>query len=191
MRSSFYWCYTPNRGDTGGILDDQLKVRPEKMALLRKLWGAKAPVAAATPATPATQTSAAPGNTYAQPGIASFSPASGPVGTVVTLNGSGFTGLNLASVGVAKNAAVAVVSDTQVRVTIPDGATSGSIGIFNPNFVAFAATSFTVESAAAGSESAAASDSAEGGGGALNPAWLLALGLAVLSLRRAPPAVRI
>lgn len=191
MRSSFYWCYTPNSGDTGGILDDQLKVRPEKMALLRKLWGAKAPVAAATPATPATQASAAPGNTYAQPGIASFSPASGPVGTVVTLNGSGFTGLNLASVGVAKNAAVAVVSDTQVRVTIPDGATSGSIGIFNPNFVAFAATSFTVESAAAGSESAAASDSAEGGGGALNPAWLLALGLAVLSLRRAPPAVRI
>lgn len=191
MRSSFYWCYTPNSGDTGGILDDQLKVRPEKMALLRKLWGATAPVAAATPATPPTQASAAPGSTYAQPGIASFSPASGPVGTVVTLNGSGFTGLNLASVGMAKNAAVTVVSDTQVRVTIPDGATSGSIGIFNPNFVAFAATSFTVESAAAGSESAAASDSSEGGGGALNTAWLLALGLAVLMLRRAPSAVRI
>lgn len=189
MRSSFYWCYTPNSGDTGGVLDDKLNVRPEKMALLRKLWGATAPVATAPVAAP--QGSVAPGSTYAQPGIASFSPTSGPVGTVVTLNGSGFTGLNLASVGVAKSAAVTVVSDTEVRVTIPDGATSGSIGIFNPNFVAFAATSFNVESAAAGSETAAASDSAEGGGGALNPAWLLALGLAVLALRRTPPAVRI
>jgi aryl-phospho-beta-D-glucosidase BglC (GH1 family) len=39
MRNSFYWCYTPNSGDTGGILDDSLNVRQDKMALLRKLWG--------------------------------------------------------------------------------------------------------------------------------------------------------
>lgn len=188
MRSSFYWCYTPNSGDTGGILDDKLKVRPEKMALLRKLWGATAPAPAS--AAEATPVSAALGRSYPQPGIASFAPASGPVGTVVTLSGSGFTGLNLASVGVAKNAAVTVVSDTEVRVTIPDGATSGSIGIFNPNFVAFAATAFSVERSAASSESAAASASSEGGGGALNPGWLLALGLAVLALRRPPPAAR-
>jgi endoglucanase len=39
IRSSFYWCYTPNSGDTGGILDDNLAVHEGKMALLRKLWG--------------------------------------------------------------------------------------------------------------------------------------------------------
>ena len=181
MRSSFYWCYTPNSGDTGGILDDKLAVRPDKMALLRKLWGASAPVAAPTPAP------AASGGAYPQPSIASFAPSSGPAGTVVTLSGNGFTGLNLASVGLAKNLAVNVVNDTQVRVTIPAGASSGSIGIFNPNFVAFAATSFTVEGAAASTETPAASASSEGGGGALNPVWLMGLGLAVFALRRPRP----
>jgi aryl-phospho-beta-D-glucosidase BglC (GH1 family) len=39
IRNSFYWCYTPNSGDTGGILDDTLAVQEGKMALLRKLWG--------------------------------------------------------------------------------------------------------------------------------------------------------
>jgi len=39
IKSSFYWCYTPNSGDTGGILDDSLKVREDKMALLRRHWG--------------------------------------------------------------------------------------------------------------------------------------------------------
>jgi aryl-phospho-beta-D-glucosidase BglC (GH1 family) len=40
MRSSFYWCYTPNSGDTGGILNYDLTVREDKMALLKRLWGA-------------------------------------------------------------------------------------------------------------------------------------------------------
>lgn len=39
MRDGFYWCYTPNSGDTGGILDDALNVRQDKMSLLRTLWG--------------------------------------------------------------------------------------------------------------------------------------------------------
>jgi len=82
---------------------------------------------------------------YPQQGIQSFSPSAGPVGTVVTLNGSGFTGTNLAWVGAARNAAVRVISDTQMQVTIPAGATSGSIGIFNPTHAAFAATTFTLQ----------------------------------------------
>jgi aryl-phospho-beta-D-glucosidase BglC (GH1 family) len=40
IRSSFYWCYTPNSGDSGGILDDNLNVRQDKMALLQRHWGA-------------------------------------------------------------------------------------------------------------------------------------------------------
>lgn len=39
IHSSFYWCYTPNSGDTGGILDDDLQVREDKMTLLRRHWG--------------------------------------------------------------------------------------------------------------------------------------------------------
>jgi len=39
IRDSFYWAYTPNSGDAGGILDDDLNVREDKMALLHDLWG--------------------------------------------------------------------------------------------------------------------------------------------------------
>lgn len=39
MVDSFYWCYTPNSFDTGGILDDNLNVRQDKVDLLHKLWG--------------------------------------------------------------------------------------------------------------------------------------------------------
>ncbi len=44
MRDTFYWAYTPNSFDAGGILDDNLRVRQDKMALLRTLWGVE-PVA--------------------------------------------------------------------------------------------------------------------------------------------------
>ena len=73
-----------------------------------------------------------------------FAPSSGPVGTVVTINGSGFTGANQAWIGNARNVAVTVVSSTQLKVTIPAGATSGAIGIFNPTYAAFSATAFTL-----------------------------------------------
>jgi aryl-phospho-beta-D-glucosidase BglC (GH1 family) len=43
IRNGFYWCYTPNSGDTGGILDDSLIVRQDKMTLLRRLWSGTAP----------------------------------------------------------------------------------------------------------------------------------------------------
>ncbi|HMH19414.1 MAG TPA: glycoside hydrolase family 5 protein [Burkholderiales bacterium] len=39
MRNGFYWAYTPNSFDVGGILDDGLNVRQDKMALLHRLWG--------------------------------------------------------------------------------------------------------------------------------------------------------
>lgn len=38
IRNSFYWCYTPNSTDTGGILDDDLQVREDKVALLQRHW---------------------------------------------------------------------------------------------------------------------------------------------------------
>jgi hypothetical protein len=80
--------------------------------------------------------------------ISSFSPASGAPGTVVTIKGSGFTGSNAAWAGNAQDAALKVLSDSQVTVTIPADATTGAIGILNAANAAFTATSFTVTSAA-------------------------------------------
>jgi aryl-phospho-beta-D-glucosidase BglC (GH1 family) len=81
---------------------------------------------------------------YPQPYIATFAPTSGPVGTVVTLGGSGFTGLNAAWVGSAHDAGLRVVSDARVEVTVPAGATTGAIGILNPDYASFTPSSFTV-----------------------------------------------
>lgn len=50
IHSSFYWTYTPNSGDTGGILRDDLTVRQDKMELLQRHWGDVQPSSAAEPA---------------------------------------------------------------------------------------------------------------------------------------------
>jgi hypothetical protein len=70
-----------------------------------------------------------------QPYIQDYSPSSGPAGTVVTLNGSGFAGLTSAWIGSAHDVPVSVLSDTQVRVTVPASATTGSIGLFSGSLV--------------------------------------------------------
>jgi len=97
------------------------------------------------PTPPPPPPSDAPAPSFPQQGIMNFSPASGPIGTVVTLNGTGFTGSTFAWIGAAKNATVQVISDSQARITIPSGATTGAIGIFNPAHAAFTATYFTVK----------------------------------------------
>lgn len=195
MRSSFYWCYTPNSGDTGGILDDQLNVRTDKMALLNRLWGGS-PTTSPSPS-PAPAPSPAP--VGGAPSISNFFPASGPVGTVVTVNGSGFSGASQVWVGESKNANFTVLSDTQVSVTIPRGARSGAIGILTPTQAVFTATAFSVSRGArvtgspdetptaaepdapATVDAAAAADSA---GGAFDPAYGVSLLAAVLLLAR-------
>lgn len=45
ITDTFYWAYTPNSFDAGGILDDDLEVRADKMALLKALWTGSAPPA--------------------------------------------------------------------------------------------------------------------------------------------------
>jgi aryl-phospho-beta-D-glucosidase BglC (GH1 family) len=87
IRNSFYWCYTPNSGDTGGILDDNLNVQQSKMALLQKLWGG-VPSAARTPAPAPTATTPAPPPTSQTPaavpppgtGAPSTVPSAAPAG---------------------------------------------------------------------------------------------------------------
>jgi uncharacterized repeat protein (TIGR03803 family) len=77
------------------------------------------------------------------PTISSFSPPSGPVGTPVTITGTGLTQTSK----VTFNNTVAtftVNSDTQVTATVPTGATTGKIALTTPGGTATSATSFTV-----------------------------------------------
>jgi hypothetical protein len=78
------------------------------------------------------------------PGITTFAPASGPVGTQVTITGSGFTGASKVTFGGAKAATYTVNSGTQITATVPSGATTGNIAVTTAGGSASSRTAFTV-----------------------------------------------
>ena len=87
-------------------------------------------------------------NTFAQPVITSFSPASGATGSSVTITGTGFNttaGQNIVFFGATK-ATVTVASATSLTVTVPIGATYQYISITNlsVNLTGFSAQPFIV-----------------------------------------------
>jgi hypothetical protein len=75
--------------------------------------------------------------------ISSISPVSGPVGTLVTINGSGFTTASLVRFG-ALNAVFTVVSDNVIQATVPANATSGNIVIEDAGGCDLSYSSFAV-----------------------------------------------
>jgi Calcineurin-like phosphoesterase len=86
------------------------------------------------------------GGAVTTPAISDFSPLSGPVGTSVTINGSGFTGttdvmFNGTSVGSGN---FTVVSDAKITATVPQGATTGQISVTTPGGTGTSSTAFTV-----------------------------------------------
>ena len=77
------------------------------------------------------------------PQITSFAPALGPVGTSVTLTGTGFSG----ATAVAFNGTLAtfvVDSAAQITATVPTGATTGRIAVAAPGGTGTSALEFTV-----------------------------------------------
>lgn len=76
------------------------------------------------------------------PTIKSINPTSGPVGTVVTITGSGLTGATSVTVG-GKAASFTVVSSTEITVTVPSTAKTGKITVTTAGGTASSAT-FTV-----------------------------------------------
>jgi hypothetical protein len=78
------------------------------------------------------------------PTITSFTPASGPVGTVVTITGTLFTGATRVTFGGTSATTFSVVSATQIRATVPRRARTGRISITAPAGTATSATNFTV-----------------------------------------------
>lgn len=75
--------------------------------------------------------------------ISSFSPDRGAVGTIVTLNGQGFTGANF----VAFNGVMAlfnVISDNTIEVQVPMGANTGAITVSTPLGTTSTTDNFTI-----------------------------------------------
>ena len=92
--------------------------------------GSSGPIVVTNP--DATGTSAASFTFPPAPTMSTFTPSSGPVGTKVTLTGTGFTGATAVSIG-GGYATFTVDSDTQITATVPNGAESGPICVTNPD----------------------------------------------------------
>jgi uncharacterized repeat protein (TIGR03803 family) len=78
------------------------------------------------------------------PHITNFTPSSGPVGTVVTINGSGFTQALGVGFGDTKPAKFTVVSDAMITATVPGGAKTGPVGVETKSGTAISSQTFTV-----------------------------------------------
>lgn len=77
------------------------------------------------------------------PTITSFAPTFGPVGTVVTINGTNFTGATSVKFNLT-SASFTVDSDTKITATVPNGATTGPISVTGPGGTATSRAAFTV-----------------------------------------------
>ena len=83
--------------------------------------------------------------------VISFTPASGPIGTVVTIRGTGFSATanqNTVTFN-GTGATVSAASDTQLTVTVPGGATTGTISVTSPAGSDSSASAFTVTTSTA------------------------------------------
>ena len=78
------------------------------------------------------------------PNITGFTPASGPVGTRVTISGTRFLGVTDVRFNRVSSLEFEVVSMTSIRAIVPPGATSGPISVVTPGGTAVSADPFTV-----------------------------------------------
>lgn len=78
------------------------------------------------------------------PTITGFTPTSGPIGTVVTINGTLLTGATRVTFGGTSATTFTVVSATQITATVPRRSRSGKISVVTPVGTATSATNFTV-----------------------------------------------
>jgi uncharacterized repeat protein (TIGR03803 family) len=110
---------------------------------------AKVPVGAKTGAvtvTTGSTTLTSPQTFKVKPKITSFSPSSGSIGTLVTINGSGLIQAASVKFGTVKATTFTVVSDSKVTADVPSGLAAGTvtISITTPGGTANSPTKFTV-----------------------------------------------
>jgi RNA polymerase sigma factor (sigma-70 family) len=77
------------------------------------------------------------------PAMAAFAPAAGTAGTTVRITGSHLTGATAVAFN-GVSASFRVDNDSQLRATVPDGATSGAISVSTPAGTASGTAVFTV-----------------------------------------------
>jgi len=77
------------------------------------------------------------------PTAKTFTPTSGPVGTLVTITGTGLTQTTLVEFN-GKSASFTVVSDTEITATVPTGATTGKIEVTTQGGSVTSSSKFTV-----------------------------------------------
>ena len=78
------------------------------------------------------------------PVITSFTPTNGPVGSKVTITGSGFIGATKVTFGGVNATTYTVNSGTQISATVPTGAKTGMIAVTTPEGTASSKATFTV-----------------------------------------------
>jgi hypothetical protein len=78
------------------------------------------------------------------PTVTGFSPSSGPKGSVVVINGSGFTGATKVTFGGKAALSFTVDNDGSIHATVPPKAVSGPIGVQTPSGKGASTASFTV-----------------------------------------------
>lgn len=78
------------------------------------------------------------------PVISSISPSDGPVGTEVTIAGTGLTGATKVTFGGIKATSYTVDNGTQITATVPAGAKTGKIAVTTPGGAASSKIAFTV-----------------------------------------------
>jgi hypothetical protein len=82
------------------------------------------------------------------PAISGFTPANGPVGTLVTINGSNFNGTTSVRFNGVAATSFSIKSATQIQATVPSSATSGKVSVTNAGGTTTSASSFMVTVAA-------------------------------------------
>lgn len=78
------------------------------------------------------------------PAIASLAPASGPVGTTVTVTGTNLTGASAVTLNGVAVTGFTVVNATTLTFVVPTGATSGAVAVTTQGGTATSAGAFTV-----------------------------------------------
>jgi IPT/TIG domain len=78
------------------------------------------------------------------PQVTSFAPTSGGVGASVTITGQSLAQTTAVTFGGVKATSFAILSNTQVKATVPTGAKTGNIAITTAGGSASSATTFTV-----------------------------------------------
>jgi predicted outer membrane repeat protein len=81
------------------------------------------------------------------PTITNFSPTSGPIGTIVTINGTNFTGTTEVKFSANQIATYTVVNSTKITATVPTGTINGPITVTTAGGSVTSSGSFTVTSA--------------------------------------------